>query len=135
MNVDSILDRLDKVRQNGPGRWVACCPAHDDRSPSFSVKDGGDRVLLYCHGGCQFDEVVAALGLHPHELFEGGTAPRHLLPGITRRDVLDTLVTEVLICEIADADRAAGRPISDADAERIRQARQFVQAAAGVAHG
>ena len=44
------------------GRGIACCPAHDDRSPSLSLADGADgRLLLHCHSGCSFAEVQAAL--------------------------------------------------------------------------
>lgn len=49
------------------GRWsgnqgVACCPAHDDRTPSLSLADGADgRLLLHCHAGCAFTDIQAAL--------------------------------------------------------------------------
>jgi hypothetical protein len=26
-------------------------------------------VLLYCHAGCEFDEIVRALQMEPHEFF------------------------------------------------------------------
>lgn len=50
------------------GKWfgrygMACCPAHEDRSPSLSLTDGDDgRLLLKCHAGCDFRAVEAALG-------------------------------------------------------------------------
>lgn len=47
------------------GRWnialqsgSACCPAHDDRNPSLSLRDAGDKLLLYCHSGCEFESVI-----------------------------------------------------------------------------
>lgn len=49
------------------------CPAHEDRLPSLSVREGAEgRVLLYCHAGCPWQNVVAALGLEPGDLFPGG---------------------------------------------------------------
>jgi putative DNA primase/helicase len=51
------------------------CPAHDDRTPSLSVKEGDDRVLLYCHAGCSPEDVVGALGLEMRDLF-AGDAPK-----------------------------------------------------------
>jgi hypothetical protein len=28
--------------------WMACCPAHDDRNPSLSIRDSDhDKVLVY----------------------------------------------------------------------------------------
>ncbi len=68
--IRNVLQRLDSVREDGPGRWMACCPAHEDRNPSLSIGIGGDgRVLLHCFAGCEFSAVISALGLEPSELF------------------------------------------------------------------
>lgn len=74
--IDDLLDRLDKVRQTGEHKYLACCPVHGDRNPSMSVSeaigdDGYRKVLVYCfacHAGAQ--EVVEALGLPMSVLFE-----------------------------------------------------------------
>lgn len=43
--------------------WVACCPAHEDREPSLSIRDGAaGRLLVHCHAGCSQNEVIEALG-------------------------------------------------------------------------
>ncbi len=35
------------------GGWMARCPAHADREPSLSIRDGdGNKVLVRCHAGC-----------------------------------------------------------------------------------
>jgi len=48
------------------------CPAHDDRSPSLSVKanTAGDGVIVFCHGGCATADVMAALGLGLGDLYD-----------------------------------------------------------------
>jgi putative DNA primase/helicase len=43
------------------GGWVARCPAHDDRTPSLSIRDAGDKVLVHCHAGCDQERVISAL--------------------------------------------------------------------------
>jgi putative DNA primase/helicase len=43
------------------GQWSACCPAHDDATPSLTVKDGDGKVLIRCHAGCSQREVISAL--------------------------------------------------------------------------
>lgn len=48
------------------GRWhgsygMACCPAHQDRTPSLKVSDGDNAVLLYCFAGCPTSDVIDAL--------------------------------------------------------------------------
>lgn len=50
------------------GAW--CCPAHADRSPSLSVTQTGDKVVLHCHAGCSANAVVEALGLTLGDLFD-----------------------------------------------------------------
>jgi len=56
------------------GKWygsygVACCPAHDDRTPSLSIRDAeGGKVLVRCHASCDQERVIYALrsrGLWP----------------------------------------------------------------------
>jgi hypothetical protein len=68
--IETILTRLKGVRQVGPGRWVARCPSHEDRSPSLSVREGEDlRVLLHDFAGCEPEAIVQALGLELRDLF------------------------------------------------------------------
>jgi len=63
-----VLARLARVRHNGRG-WIACCPAHTDRSPSLSIRENNGRVLLYCFAGCPVEAVCTALGLDMKDLF------------------------------------------------------------------
>lgn len=68
-----VLDALIAVtgaHPKGGGRQrSARCPAHGDSSPSLSVTDGNDRVLLKCHAGCDVDAVLDALHLTRGDLF------------------------------------------------------------------
>lgn len=62
IGVEEFLGRLDRVRRSGGG-WTARCPAHDDGRPSLKVdlsRDG--RLLAFCHAGCSFEAIVAAVG-------------------------------------------------------------------------
>jgi putative DNA primase/helicase len=48
-------------RNVGQG-WTARCPAHDDRTPSLSIRDSDeDKVLVHCYAGCDQRDVIAAL--------------------------------------------------------------------------
>lgn len=72
--VHTLLDRLDKVRREREGQWNACCPAHQDRSPSLAVGETEDgRVLVHCHGGCSVEDVLAAVGLDMTDLYPDTT--------------------------------------------------------------
>ena len=55
-----IARALGAARRSG--RWWSCrCPAHDDRSPSLSLRDGERRLILHCWAGCEPREVLAEL--------------------------------------------------------------------------
>ena len=69
MSTAALLDRLSGVKQTAPGCWLARCPAHEDRSPSLSIRDSDNRVLLHCFAGCSTDAVLASLGLTFIDLF------------------------------------------------------------------
>lgn len=61
------------------------CPAHDDRSPSFSVSETRDgRPLVHCFAGCTQNDVIAALksrGLWAGEAVRDPSYPQ----GFTRK--------------------------------------------------
>jgi hypothetical protein len=104
--VSNLLPRLEKVRECGPNKWQACCPAHDDRDPSLSIARGDDgRVLLKCWAGCSALEVMESVGLTLSDLFEGRTHHRHppsnkrLYPNY--RKILELLRHELTVLMIA----------------------------------
>ncbi len=60
VSAETIANAL-RGRKAGTG-WSAHCPAHDDRTPSLSLRDSGDgKVLVYCHAGCDRGDVIAHL--------------------------------------------------------------------------
>ncbi|GLK90039.1 CHC2 zinc finger domain-containing protein [Pseudomonas turukhanskensis] len=75
--LDLVLDRLTKVKSAGAGKWIACCPAHNDKSPSLNVSEAADgKVLLHCWAGCNARDITAAIGLELADLFPGKREPR-----------------------------------------------------------
>src|SRR5690349_16262513 len=67
VNAETIARALSGCRIGGT--WTARCPAHEDRTPSLSIRDAGHaKVLVRCHAGCDQARVIAALrsrGLWP----------------------------------------------------------------------
>ncbi|MCP4708058.1 MAG: DUF927 domain-containing protein, partial [Planctomycetes bacterium] len=71
-----VLDKLEGVKPAGQNKWQAKCPAHDDRSPSLSIAIGDDgRILLYCHAGCNNEEICTALSIEQKDLFVQKSKP------------------------------------------------------------
>ena len=54
-----IVERLGGAWQ--PNGGMCRCPAHDDRTPSLSVRPGHRRLLFHCFAGCETEQVIRAL--------------------------------------------------------------------------
>ena len=79
MTVQTLLSRLDRVKQTGPGRWIACCPAHDDKRPSLAIRETDDgKVLVHCFAECSVYDVLFSVGMKVQDLFPDAM-PRHAL--------------------------------------------------------
>jgi hypothetical protein len=103
--LDLVLSRLEKVRQTGPDRWLARCPAHEDKTASLSIREMSDgRVLIHDFGGCPTIAVLDALSLemgdlYPEKLPVAGTSPRpRPFPAL---DVLRAIYSDALVVLIA----------------------------------
>ena len=66
-----IIDRTHASPSGKENQYSGLCPAHDDQSPSLSITKKPDKVLLYCHAGCSFDELCQSLHLEKSDLFLG----------------------------------------------------------------
>ena len=55
------LSNLEKFKKVGRFRYTACCPAHDDKSPSLAITEAEDKILVHCFSGCTQDQVLDAL--------------------------------------------------------------------------
>src|SRR5436190_6297763 len=43
------------------GWWRATCPAHGSRADTLALTDAQDGLRVYCHAGCQPEDILAAL--------------------------------------------------------------------------
>lgn len=132
MNADRLLDRLRGVRQTGRGRWIASCPAHDDKHPSLSVRElDGGQLLVHDFGGCPIAEIVAAIGLDLSDLFperpaHRGKPERRPFPAT---DVLRAIEHEALIVAVAASRLGNGGTLTDDDRGRLLIASERITAA------
>lgn len=69
MQAHDILDKLQKVKRLSDGSFMACCPAHADKTPSLHITSADDKILLACQAGCDTESVVSAMGLELVDLF------------------------------------------------------------------
>ena len=139
MSADAILDRLTGVRQTRHNTWLARCPAHEDSSPSLSIRlmDAG-HVLLHCFAGCQTAEILAAVALDWPSLFPPRDTirpPFQYQRRIPASTLLELISEETSVVAIVAADILARRTISEADWQRLAQAASRIGRARDHVHG
>lgn len=81
----AALERTGSRWKPQSGGYVAQCPAHEDGTPSMTVRNGDGKVLLYCHAGCGTEQILTALNLDWPSLFDAPTDPSP-----TRREIAAT---------------------------------------------
>ncbi len=142
MSAETILQCLDKVRETGPDKWLARCPAHDDKSPSLSIREADDStVLLKCFAGCNAAEIVESVGLKMTDLFPpklptGTHSHRSKAPRISWTEVFDAIEVELITVAIAWSDFSNGVPLSDEDALYLsRKANRLAEIISEVRNG
>lgn len=69
MRLEEILQRFEGVRKTGANSYQCCCSAHDDRKASLSIKEENNKILLYCHAGCDIKDIIMKAGLTMKDLF------------------------------------------------------------------
>ena len=111
VNAEQIAFALDKPRRTGTDRYIACCVAHKDRSPSLAISDVDGKTLVYCFAGCSQDEVITALRSMGLWTKEKRRAANEVY--FTKKDLLEM----DFYIAIADSDRGK-RPLTDAEVKR-----------------
>lgn len=122
MSAATLIDRLEGVKAAGPDKWMSKCPAHEDRGPSLSVRDIGDRLLIHCFAGCEPMNVVHAVGLELSDLF-ADKLPDHSYKPTHRRipasDALAAIDHEAHVVAIVAADIQNRRTIDNQTFDRL----------------
>ena len=70
LRIVAALEARGTVKGAGQGRVVAQCPAHDDDNPSLSVRSAEGAALIFCHRGCNYRDVMAAMEMTPADLYD-----------------------------------------------------------------
>ena len=126
--LDQLLSRLRQVKGKNHS-FTACCPAHDDKSPSLAVRETTDgRILLHCFGGCSVEEVLGAVGMEMADLFPD-TGEHHqpkVKPRFYAIDLLRIIEREALIVSLVAMDIYKGRDVPDRDRERLLVAKNRI---------
>lgn len=123
--IENLITRLDGVKRTGPGRYIARCPAHADKSPSLTVTEKDGKVLFHCFAGCEPANVLAAIGLTFNDLYpEKQTYIKRSgkAAAFNPYDVLKCLSREAGIVTLAARQVSTGHVLVLDDAERVELA-------------
>lgn len=105
MTIEGFLSRLTGVKAHGQDSWMACCPHHEDSSPSLSISRGKSQpIVLKCFAGCSTDEVLGSVGLTIKDIVEsdkpGGVGPyKDPLQHVTVKGLADYMQLPVQVLE------------------------------------
>ncbi len=131
MVIDNVISRFDKVKPTGNGKWLACCPAHPDKSPSLAIKQTDDgKILIHCFSGCQVSDIVSAVGLELSDLmpenpsYQKGTKP----PRFNKYELFDRLAFEAIILSMGIRQLLAKEDLSPEDLSRVLLAENTINA-------
>ncbi len=121
MNFEDFLSRLDGVKRTGKDSAIARCPSHADKSPSLTVKDVDDRLLVHCFAGCSTHDVVSSRGLELSDLFHERLEPHSpIKKRFMPQDVIKCLAGETLFMVMCADALAKGEVLTDSDLKRLR---------------
>lgn len=110
------------------GKFMALCPAHDDRNPSLSVGEMPDgRVLIHCHAGCSPSEVMESMSLRLSDLYPDGAmgewGPQWWASNRKEREEQATRdFADRLTLEVHQAKRARGQELTQQELREEREA-------------
>jgi hypothetical protein len=128
-NIDTLLSKVHKLKKTGDGKWLACCPAHDDKSPSLAIKLADDRILIHCFAGCDVSAIVSAFGLELSDLMPESkrhSRPDNKRPKFNKSEMFDRIVEESAILVVAIRQVFSGTPLNDDDMARTVKAEEII---------
>jgi len=116
---------LPKFRKGHNGNYMACCPAHQDKSASLSIKEEPDgRVLFHCFAGCDKQSILDACGLTWADVMPERLDGHRIAPirnPFSAMQALSHLHMEACyMLQMANVLKAGGR-VSKQDRERLIQ--------------
>ncbi|MCH8108760.1 MAG: hypothetical protein IIB15_01390 [Chloroflexi bacterium] len=114
--VTALLDKCKEIHKGKMARrFQACCPAHNDTTPSLAVAlTNDDRILFHCWAGCGGADVVSALGIPWSEVMPENDKFTRMESVFGQKPKKVATVDDWFI-GIAKSDRSNGRRLSETE--------------------
>lgn len=120
---ETIASALQKAKRVGPGKFVACCPSHFDKTPSLSIEDANGKVLVFCHAGCSQDEVIDAL----RNLGLWHKPSNQRIKYLNNQSLIETIRRHKNLLALAQSEHEQGVVHTELDRARIKRAIRFLE--------
>jgi len=147
LDIVSVIDSRVKLRKTGKN-FVACCPFHDEKSPSFTVSE--DKQVYYCFGcgasgnalgfvlAYERMEFPAAVEMLANSIGmskwteEGDRPNKSAIPAARRRRLTEILNSERYLLDFTKASIQSGVVPSEFDKNRARVAADRIKKITGI---
>lgn len=124
--LDNLLSRLQKVKRTGKDSYTACCPAHDDHSPSLWIRDhGGDHLGFQCFAGCDKRGILQSIGLDWDDVLPDREPDVYRKPSrvpFNSRDVLASCASDAQLAYVFNCRAIAGEKYTPEEAANAQKA-------------
>jgi len=131
--LDNFVSRLNKAKRTGKDSWIACCPAHQDKNPSMTIKEVQEGMLLvHCFAGCSITDIVGAIGMDLSDLMPDRVADEVRKPSkipFNARDVLECIKSDATLLCVFISDTVNNKQITASDAANAYKAAARIVAA------
>ena len=132
MRADEFVTKLKGVKPKGRGKWMACCPAHDDSDPSLAISEARNgNILLKCFSGCSALDITNALGLRLEDLFADAYeeppmafAQREMA---AKKQLEQKISHAMTYLQILTASIRNGKAVKDYEIEKGRHYKKFLK--------
>lgn len=133
MRLQPILSRLQKVKRSGDNKYMACCPAHADKTASLTIREESDgRILINCFAGCDTYSILSSIGLDWEDVFPEKSVAHNVKKIdqiIYSTDALKIIKHECRIVMLCAYDMRKGKTLTVEENERLDKAYQLINKA------
>jgi hypothetical protein len=123
---------MKRVKTRGRDKWIACCPAHEDKNPSLAITLENNKILMKCWSGCDVESILGAIGMDFNDimpdkpLYHRSSAKK---PTLYATDALRILKKESMIITMCAIDIKNKKPIAEDDFNRVLLAMERINTA------
>ncbi len=120
-DINLLLSRLQGVKKiKGSDKWVALCPAHNDKTPSLSIRQLEDsRILINCWSGCGAIDVLESIDMNFQHLMPDDAISYR---GIKGRDKTERMAIAESILEMLPLWQKKGEQFTESQKAEVREA-------------